>query len=237
MRGLSSTILLSGILLAANIAWSADKANKQEERLARANEVFQQIMDTPDKGIPQNLLERSVCIGIIPGVKKLAFVVGGSHGAGYVLCRRNGGKGPWGPPSGFSVSGGSFGFQLGVSDTDFVLLFMNREGMEKLLQDKFTLGADASVAAGPVGRVAAADTDAQMSAKVLSYSRSKGVFAGLALDGAVLRPSSEDNEVLYGKKISAKDLLLESNIAPPASARSLLRTMDKYSAMQTKKAL
>lgn len=234
MRRLLATVLLLGIVLTTIPARSL---SKQDERLGQAKEVFQQIMDTPDKGIPQGLLDRSVCIGIIPGVKKLAFVVGGSHGAGYVLCRKNEGRGPWGPPAGFSISGGSFGLQLGVSDTDFVLLFMNRDGIEKLLQDKFTLGADASVAAGPVGRTAAAGTDAQMTAKVLSYSRSKGLFVGLALDGAVLSPSSEDNRALYGEKISTRDLLLDGNIAPPASADPLLQALSKYSAMQTKKAL
>ena len=234
MRKLAATISLLGILLATV---AASSLSKQEERLARAKEVFQQIMDTPDKGILQDLLDRSACIGIIPGVKKLAFVVGADHGAGYVVCRRNEGSGPWGPPAGFSISGGSFGLQIGVSDTDFVLLFMNRDGIRKLLEDKFTLGADASVAAGPVGRTAAANTDAQMAAKVLSYSRSKGVFAGLALDGAVLRASPEDNRALYGEKISPRDLLLDGNVAPPAGAEPLLQTLSKYSAMQTKKAL
>jgi SH3 domain-containing YSC84-like protein 1 len=232
MRQLAA-IGLCGILLVA-AAWGA---SKQEERLVQSAQVFQQIMDTPDKGIPQDLLERSACIGIIPSVKKLAFIFGGSHGAGFVLCRRDGGTGAWGAPSGFSFSGGSFGFQLGGSATDFVLLFMNQEGIEKLLQDKFTLGADASVAAGPVGRTAAAGTDAQMTAKVLSYSRSKGLFAGLALNGAVLRPSGDDNEALYGTKISPKELLLDGNHAPPASAGSLLELLNKYSSAQSKKAL
>jgi len=237
MRKLLTAILASGILLATSMAWSADKgAPKQGERLQAANEVFQQIMNTPDNDIPQDLLERSVCIGIFPSVKKVAFVVGGSHGSGYVTCRTAGGKGPWGPPSGFSMSGGSVGLQIGASETDFVLLFMNRDGVTKLLEDKFTLGADASVAAGPVGRTAAADTDAKMTAKVLSYSRSKGVFAGIALDGAVLKPSSEDNEALYGKAISPKELLLDSHVPPPASARPLLATLEKYSPMQAKKA-
>lgn len=226
-------VVLSGITL-ATAAWSA---SKQEERLGQASEVLQQIMDTPDKGIPNDLLERCACIGIFPSVKKLAFVVGGSHGAGYILCRKNEGRGPWGPPSGFSISGGSFGFQLGASATDFVLLFMNKDGIRKLLQDKFTLGADASVAAGPVGRTAAANTDAQMAAKVLSYSRSKGLFAGIALDGAVLRPSSEDNRVLYGTKVEAKELLLDAKHGAPPSAGSLLRSLNKYSGSQTKDAL
>jgi len=231
MRKVLATVLLLGIVLATGVASSL---SKQEERLARTKEVFQQIMDTPDKGIPRDLLERSACIGIIPGVMKLAFVVGADHGAGYVLCRRNEGRGPWGPPSGFSISGGSFGPQIGVSGTDFVLLFMNRDGIRKLLEDKFTLGADASLAAGPVGRTAAAATDAQMTAEVLSYSRSRGVFAGLALDGAVLRPSAEDNRALYGEKISPRDLLLDGNAAPPASAEPLLETLSNYSATRTK---
>jgi len=233
MRGYRVTILTVA-LLATTAAWGA---SKQEDRLQDANQVFKQIMETPDKGIPQDLLERSRCIGIIPSVKKLAFIVGAAHGAGFVMCRKNEGRGPWGPPSGFSISGGSFGLQIGGSATDFVLLFMNQDGVQKLLQDKFTLGADASVAGGPVGRTAAAATDAQMSAKVLSYSRSKGLFAGLALDGAVLRPSGGDNEALYGRKVSPKDLLINSKITPPRSAGALIQTLDKYSAKETKKAL
>lgn len=226
--------ILVGMFLLAGTAWSA---SKQEERLRDSSEVMQQIMDTPDKGIPHDLMERSVCIAIFPSVKKLAFVVGGSYGAGYVVCRRDYGKGPWGAPAAFSISGGSFGFQIGGSATDFVLLFMNRDGVEKLLQDKFTLGADASIAAGPVGRAAAADTDAQMTAKVLSYSRSKGLFAGIALDGAVMKPSGDDDEALYGSRVSAKDLLIEGRHAPPAAARRLIETLDKYSSHQTKKPL
>jgi lipid-binding SYLF domain-containing protein len=221
-------------LLAATALWAA---SKQEERLEDARNVFQQIMDISDKAIPEDLLARSACIGIIPSVKKAAFIFGGQHGAGYVLCRRNQGKGAWGPPSGFSISGGSFGFQLGVSATDFILLFMDTEGMEKLLQDKFTLGADASVAAGPVGRTAAAATDAQMTAKVLTYSRSKGLFAGIALNGAVLRPSGDDNEELYGKKVDPKDILLTGNVAPPAAAIPLMNLLMQHSASQTAKPL
>ena len=211
-------------------------ASKQEERLEDARQVLQQIMDTPDKGVPQDLLARAACVGIIPSVKKLAIGFGGQHGAGFVLCRKNQGKGAWGAPSGFSMTGGSFGLQLGASATDYVLLFMNQDGVAKLLQDKFTLGADAAVAAGPVGRSATAATDAQMTAKVLSYSRSKGLFGGVALNGAVLRPSGDDNEALYGKKVSARQLLLEGTIAPPGSAQPLLQLLTKYSAGQTKKA-
>ncbi|MBI4465334.1 MAG: lipid-binding SYLF domain-containing protein [Acidobacteria bacterium] len=235
MRGKQVVISVLGLWVwMASAAWSA---SKQEERLEDARQVFQAIMDTPDKAIPEDLLARAVCIGIIPSVKKFALGFGGRHGAGYVLCRKNEGKGPWGPPSGFSMSGGSFGLQLGFSATDFVLLFMSHDGMEKLLQDKFTLGADASVAGGPVGRTAAAATDAQLSAKILSYSRSKGLFAGVALEGAVLRPSGDDNKELYKKKVSAKELLLEGNMAPPAKAVPLIQLLTKYSSGQSKKPL
>jgi SH3 domain-containing YSC84-like protein 1 len=228
-------LALTMMVLASSWAFGASK--KQNERLKDSTEVLKAIMDTPEKGIPQDLLARAACIGIIPSVKKLAIGVGGQHGSGYVICRRNGGTGAWGAPSGFSLSGGSFGLQLGASATDFVLLFMDAHGVEKLLQDKFTLGADAAVAAGPVGRTASAATDAQMSAKVLSYSRSKGLFGGLALTGAVLRPSGDDNEELYGRKVSPKDLLINGSIAPPAAAGGLLSLLSKYSSAQTKKPL
>jgi len=233
MRRWTTAVVIWGFFVAAGTAWSA---SKQEERLADANEVLGQIMQTPDKAIPKDLLARAACIGVIPSVKKVAIGFGGRHGAGFVLCRKNKGKGPWGPPSGFSMSGGSFGLQLGFSATDFVLLFMNADGVEKLLQDKFTLGADAAVAGGPVGRTAGVATDAQMSAKVLGYSRSKGLFAGAALEGAVLRPSGGDNEELYGRKVSARQLLLDGNIAPPKAAGPLIQALMKYSAGQTKKA-
>ena len=143
----TAAFLACGMLIATSAAWGQ---KKQIERLGKAREVLEQIMDTPDKGIPEDLLARAACIAIIPSVKKFAIGFGGQHGSGYVLCRKNRGAGPWGAPSGFSMSGGSFGLQLGASATDYVLLFMNRDGMEELLQDKFTLGADASVAAGPV---------------------------------------------------------------------------------------
>ena len=223
-RGLAVVVLLA---LSSSVSKAASE--KQVERLKDAQQVFQQIMDTPDKGIPQDLLARAACIGIIPSVKKLALGFGGQHGSGYVICRRNNGKGPWGAPSGFSLSGGSFGLQLGASATDFVLLFMNADGIQKLLQDKFTLGADANVAAGPVGRSAALATDAQMSAKVLSYSRSKGLFAGIALNGAVLRPSGDDNEELYGRKVEAKDILVSGRVGIPAAAAPLIQLLSRYS--------
>jgi lipid-binding SYLF domain-containing protein len=229
MRRFLTISFLAAEVLFASAAWGA---SKQEERLQDAQQVFQQIMDTPEKGIPQDLLARAACVGIIPSVKKFAFGFGGRHGAGYVICRKNNGTGAWGSPSGFSISGGSFGLQIGFSATDFVLLFMNMDGIEKLLQDKFTLGADAAVAGGPVGRTASAATDAQMTAKVLAYSRSKGLFAGVALEGAVLRPSGDDNKALYGREVSPRAILVEGNVAPPPSAQPLLGLLNKYSPNQ-----
>jgi lipid-binding SYLF domain-containing protein len=231
----TTAFLACAMLLATSAGWAQSK--KQVERLGDASEVFQAIMDTPDQGIPGDLLERAACIGIIPSVKKFAIGFGGQHGSGYVLCRTNRGTGPWGAPSGFSMSGGSFGLQLGASATDYVLLFMNRDGVDELLQDKFTLGADASVAAGPVGRNATAATNAQMSAKILGYSRSKGLFAGLALNGAVLRPSGDDNEELYGRKVDPRYLLIEGTIAPPAAAQPLIDLLTRYSSGQSRKPL
>ena len=230
-----TTAFLACVALAStSSAWGQ---SKQVERLGDAREVLQQIMGTPEKGIPEDLLARAACVGIIPSVKKFAIGFGGQHGAGFVLCRKNGGKGAWGAPSGFSMSGGSFGLQLGASATDYVLLFMNQDGVEKMLQDKFTLGADAAVAAGPVGRNATAATNAQMAAKILGYSRSKGLFAGLALNGAVLRPSGDDNEVLYGRKVSPRDLLITGTIGPPASAGPLIQLLTRASSGQSRRPL
>jgi lipid-binding SYLF domain-containing protein len=234
MRKLKCLVLTTVLSITASTVWGA---TKQEERLQDAQTVFQEIMDTPEKGIPTDLLSRAACVAIIPSVKRFAFGFGGQHGAGYVLCRKESGTGAWGAPSGFSMSGGSVGLQLGFSATDYVLLFMNTDGIEKLLQDKFTLGADASVAAGPVGRNATAATDAQMTAKVLGYSRSKGLFAGLALNGAVLRPSGDDNKELYGREISPKDILLTGTLAPPVAANGLMQVLMKYAPTPTKKPL
>src|SRR5438874_3074278 len=168
-------LLLS--LCASSLILTAETA---QERLKSAADIFQEIMAVPEKGIPQELLERANCLVIVPGVKKAAFVVGGQFGKGFVLCRRKSGVG-WGPPGAVRVEGGSFGFQIGASSTDVVMLVMNEKGMRRLLEDKFTLGAEATVAAGPVGRQTAANTDAQLSAEILSWSRSKGLFAGIAL--------------------------------------------------------
>lgn len=242
MRNLVTAIILAA-LLTASAAWSAANEpqrvkakNKQEERLVRANEVFLEMMNAPDKGIPEDLLSKAHCAGIIPGVKKVAiFSLGGRHGAGIVTCRTNNGRGAWGAPSAFSISGGSFGLQIGYSDTDFIFLIMNQSGVRKLLESKFTIGADANAAAGPIGRTAEAATDAQLTAEILTYSRSKGIFAGVSLEGAVLRPSPEDNRILYGRDISPKDLLMDSKVPPPAVAGPLLATLNRFSPQEEKR--
>lgn len=202
---------------------------KLQQRLLKANEVFTAMMKAPDKGIPTDLLRKARCVVVIPSVKKIAIgAFGGRHGAGIGTCRRNNGAGPWGAPSAFSISGGSFGLQIGYSNTDYVLLFMNKDSLDRLLEDKFTVGADASATAGPVGRTTAAETDAQLHAEILTYSRSQGIFAGVSLQGAVLRATADDNRILYGRTITARELLLVGDVRPPAQARPLLATLNRF---------
>ena len=198
-----------------------------QEELRSAADVIQEIMATPEKGIPQDLLNKAYCIVIVPSLKKAAFVVGGQYGKGVAVCRRSPGMG-WGAPAAIKVEGGSFGFQIGGSSTDVVMLIMNESGMKKLEKNKFTLGADASVAAGPVGRTAAANTDAYMNAEILSWSRSKGLFAGIALNGATLRPDKDDNRELYGQALDNQQILM-SDTKVPAAAEPLIHELDRYS--------
>ena len=202
-------------------------AETAAERLASSAEVFREIMRTPDKGIPQDLLNKAQCVIVVPGMKKGAFVVGGQYGRGFAECRREDGYG-WGAPGAVRVEGGSFGFQIGGSSTDVVMLVMNKRGMQKLLGDKFTLGADASVAAGPVGRTANADTDVRLDAEILAWSRAKGFFAGVSLSGATLRNDLDVNAELYGRKMDNKEVLGGATEPPPA-AQELRAALDKYS--------
>lgn len=199
---------------------------KQARRLDDAAEVFSEIMATPDRNIPKDLLEKAQCIVIVPGLKKGAFVVGADYGKGFLSCRKAGGAG-WSAPAAVRMEGGSFGYQIGGSETDVVLLVMNQKGEKKLLSSKFTLGADAEVAAGPVGRSAAAETDARMGAKILSWARSHGVFAGVALRGATLRQDRDDNAALYGRKLENREIV-ERAIDPPKDAYKLMSLLDKY---------
>ncbi|MBZ5537723.1 MAG: lipid-binding SYLF domain-containing protein [Acidobacteriia bacterium] len=198
-----------------------------ESQLQKATNVVNEIMGTPDKGIPEELLEKAVCVGIIPSEVKVALGVGGTYGRGMLVCRR-GGNGVWGAPSMFTLGAASVGFQIGGKATDIVFVVMNPDGARKLVQDSVKLGAEASAAAGPVGRSAEGATDAQLHAEILSYSRTQGLFAGLSLDGAVVKQDRDDNEKLYGRKVSAKEILIDGTVRTPPAARGLTNTLTKY---------
>jgi lipid-binding SYLF domain-containing protein len=184
-------------------------------------------MSASDKSIPQDLLNKSECIIVVPGLKKGGFILGAKYGRGFMLCRKEGGVG-WSAPASVKVEGGSVGFQIGGSETDVVMLLMNRGAIDKLLSSKFTLGADASAAAGPVGRDSSAETDAKFRAEILTYSRSRGVFAGISLEGATLRPDQDANDELYGRGKDNKTIV-QGDTPPPASAQSLITTLNRYS--------
>ncbi len=218
-----------GLLFCSSVVLFA--ADTAQERLSDATNVFNEIMATPDKGVPQELLETAHCIIIVPGMKQAAFGVGAKWGRGYAVCRQN--RAGWGAPAAIRVEGGSFGFQIGGSSTDIVMLLMNERGMRRLLEDKVTLGAEATVAAGPVGRQTAASTDVQLSAEILSYSRSKGLFAGIALHGATMRPDNDVNEELYGTKLTNREILTGGQ-KPPAGAMDLITALNRYSPREEK---
>jgi len=224
MRNLVGGVLL--VTLSASLL--AAKLDKEVERLETAASVINEIMGTPEKGIPTDLLNKAVCVGVIPSQKKVAIGIGGSFGRGALVCRR-GGTGPWGGPSMFTVGGANIGFQLGGQATDFVLVVVNPKGAIKLLQSKAKLGADASVAGGPVGRTAEGATDLQMHAEILTYSRSRGLFAGLSLEGQVVKQDNDANERLYGRKVDAKDILIYGKVGVPAAGRSLAAALTRYS--------
>ncbi len=211
--------------------WGAEDKTKTGERLDDAAALFTEIMSTPDKSIPQDLLNKSHCIVLVPGLKKGGFVLAAKYGRGFVFCRHANDHG-WGPPGAVRIEGGSFGLQIGFSSTDLVLLVMNQRGMKRLLTSKFTLGGEASVAGGPVGRNATAQTDAMLTAEILSWSRSRGAFAGVSLDGATLRNDVDVNAELYGKRWENKQILL-SGLKPPPDARKILAELNKYSPRET----
>ncbi|MFN0102149.1 MAG: lipid-binding SYLF domain-containing protein [Bryobacteraceae bacterium] len=220
------------LIIAAALAFAPLMAKDDEpvKRLNEAAAVFSEIMATPDKGIPQDMLANAHCIVIVPALKTAAFVVGGKYGKGYMSCRRKSGVG-WSAPGTVRIEGGSVGFQIGGSETDLIMLVMNARGVDKLLSSKFTLGGEGSVAAGPVGRTATAQTDAQMHAEILSWSRSQGLFAGLALQGATLRQDLDDNAALYGKKLENKQIVTTS-VRTPKAAVKLISLLNKYSARE-----
>lgn len=207
-------------------------AETVQERLGTAADVFSEVMDVPDNAIPQELLTKAHCAVVVPGLKKAAFVFGGKFGRGFVTCRKLSGPG-WGAPGAIRVEGGSFGLQIGGSSSDVVLLVMNKRGMDKLLSSQFTIGGDASAAAGPVGRNASANTDALMHAEILSWSRSRGVFAGVSLEGATLRQDEDANREMYGRQLENNEIVMKG-IAPPKGAERLLSLLGKHSAREVK---
>src|ERR1700747_2641857 len=205
----------------------ARKLNKEQKRLEEGGVVMQEVLNVPDN-IPKELLEKAECVIVIPSVKKLAFGVGADYGRGAMICRTGEHfRGPWGAPAMYALEGGSVGFQIGGEATDLILLVMNDRGMESILSSKVKLGADASIAGGPKGRDASADTDAWMRAEILSYSRSRGVFAGLSLEGSTLRPDDDASEQVYGHAIKAKDIVRSGTMAVPATGRHLVNALQK----------
>src|SRR5215471_21591123 len=213
------------LALAPMILLAADPRKEAIERISDATTVIHEIMSAPDKGIPQEILGKAQCVGIIPGVKKAGFIVGAKYGKGILVCRTGQG---WSGPSTVIVEGGSIGFQIGASETDVVLVVQNKSGQQKLSQDKFTLDASAGATAGPVGRTAQAATDAQLHAEILSYSRSRGLFAGIDLGGATMRPDNAANKAVYSKEVQQQEIL-DGKAAAPAEAKSLYAELNRYS--------
>jgi SH3 domain-containing YSC84-like protein 1 len=226
MKRFFTTTLLVMICLSAVV--KADR-KAEVERARSAATAFKRIMDAPDNSVPQDLLDRAYCIAVFPSVKKGGFVVGGQFGRGLVSCRNVSG---WSAPAYFTIGGGSFGFQIGAQAVDLVLLVMNEEGMNGILKSRFELGAGASVAAGPVGRNASASTDATMNAQILSYSRSKGLYAGLEVKGSVLKEDEEANKDAYGREISARELLENGNAKITSDVRIFPGTLTKFSPLR-----
>jgi SH3 domain-containing YSC84-like protein 1 len=232
MRYTKCWIVIMGGLLALGPRLSAknpSEAKAEQDRLQNAGKVMQEILNVPDD-IPQDLIDKARCVVVMPSVLKAAFVVGGSYGRGTMVCRT--GKdftGAWGAPAMYALEGGSVGLQIGGEATDFVFLVMNDRGAGSLLRTKVKLGADASIAAGPKGRSAAADTDAYMRAEILSYSRARGVFAGISLDGSTLRPDEDANRKLYGNSTNAAKIITESDVNAPSSAHDLIAALQRSS--------
>jgi len=231
MKSQSALKLVSVVFLTLSISTMSFAQGKKDikdetAQSEKASKVFSEIMDAPDKGIPQNLFDSATCIAVFPSVLKAGFVVGGQGGRGVASCRAGSG---WTSPAYFNLGGGSFGLQIGAQETDFILLFMNKDGLKSLLSDQFTVGGDASVAAGPVGRQAGASTDAKLTAEILSYSRSKGAFAGLELKGVVIKPDKDDMKDVYGSGVTAKDVLeADSKVKGPEAVLVFPNTLGRY---------
>jgi SH3 domain-containing YSC84-like protein 1 len=204
--------------------------NKEDTRLKDSAGVLKEVLNTPDKGIPTDLLNKAECVVVFPSVKKAAFVVGGSYGRGVMTCRSGPTfKGPWSAPAMYALEGASFGLQIGGEATDFVLLVMNEQGARSVMSSKVKLGGDASAAAGPVGRTTSAEIDAAMKAEILSYSRAKGAFAGVSLAGSTMRSDDDANKAVYGEKLSAKDIIVERKVKTPPAGQELIGVLTKAS--------
>jgi lipid-binding SYLF domain-containing protein len=206
--------------------------DKVADRLWESSKVVDELVKAPDSDIPKEILKKAECIAVIPGLKKAAFGVGAELGWGAVSCKKDSGKGPFGPPALISIKGGSFGFQLGAQETDVVMLFMTPDSFKYLMRDKVTLGVDASAAGGPKGREASAETNASMRSEILTYSRSRGLFAGISLKGATLRPDKDGNKKLYGKEVEVKELVESGNVAVPEPARKFVDSVSHASSGQ-----
>jgi lipid-binding SYLF domain-containing protein len=223
---MKSFLSLLLVLSASTTLFAAD-TGKEAERLQKAATVIDEVMGAPEKDLPSDLLNKAVCVGVIPSFKKVALGIGGGGGKGAIVCRR-GGNGPWGGPALFTTGGPSIGFQIGGQATDFIFLVMNAKGAGKLAHTNAKLGADASVAGGPKGRTASAATEATMGAEILSYSRSRGAFAGVSLEGAVIKHDHSGNQRLYGRKIDPDEIMLKG-VGVPAAAQPLASVLNKYS--------
>ena len=224
-------VVMIGILAFAPVTFARDQdqAKKEEDRIANSSAVMREILNVPDN-IPRDLLDKARCVVVMPSVLKAAFIVGGDYGRGTMVCRT--GKdfsGPWGAPAMYALEGGSIGFQIGGEATDFVFLIMNDRGANSLLHSKVKLGADASIAAGPVGRTTAADTDAYLRSEILSYSRARGVFVGVSLEGSTLRPDNKANRDLYGRSVTAAQIVRESEVQAPSIANNLIAQLENAS--------
>ena len=225
-------LMMATMVAAACVATTLRAQDDATKRLDDAATVFSEVMQSPDKAIPRELLTKAYCIAIVPGLKTAAFGVGAKYGKGYLSCRSKGAVG-WSAPGAIRIEGGSVGFQIGGSSTDLIMLVMSEQGADKLLASQFTVGAQGSAAAGPVGRTATAQTDAQLRADILSWSRAKGLFAGVALEGATLRQDLDDNAALYGKQLENRDIVTKG-VRPPAAAAKLITLLNRYSALESK---
>ena len=225
-------LMMATMVAAACVATPLRAQDDATKRLDDAATVFSEVMQSPDKAIPRDLLTKAHCIAIAPGLKTAALGVGAKYGKGYLSCRSKGAVG-WSAPGAIRIEGGSVGFQIGGSSTDLIMLVMSEQGADKLLASQFTVGAQGSAAAGPVGRTATAQTDAQLRADILSWSRAKGLFAGVAIEGATLRQDLDDNAALYGQKLENRDIVTKG-VRPPAAAAKLITLLNRYSALESK---